>query len=166
MRSVVTFAVIALVAAVVVPRYVGQQSTSPTAMAAGSGAPTGASSRTFVVARDPRGHFGVDARVSGRRVNFMVDTGASTVALTASDAARLGIRPSPHDFAAEVRTANGAVRAAPVRLDRIEIGGLALRDVDAMVLPDRALQDNLLGLSFLSRLRRFEYSNGRLVLEQ
>jgi aspartyl protease family protein len=58
------------------------------------------------------------------------------------------------------------VRAAPARLDIVEIGNLQLRDVSALVLPNDALSDNLLGLSFLSRLHRFEYSDGRLVLEQ
>jgi aspartyl protease family protein len=119
-----------------------------------------------VVPRDARGHFQVDARVDGGRLSFMVDTGASVIALTASDAARLGIRPSPSEFVAEVRTANGTVRAAPTRLDAVEVGDLLVRDVAAVVLPDEALSDNLLGLSFLSRLRRFEYSDGKLVLEQ
>jgi aspartyl protease family protein len=58
------------------------------------------------------------------------------------------------------------VRAAPARLDMVEVGSLELRDVAALVLPEGALSDNLLGLSFLSRLRRFEYSDGKLVLEQ
>ena len=58
------------------------------------------------------------------------------------------------------------VRGAPARLDVVEIGDLQLHDVAALVLPDQALSDNLLGLSFLSRLRRFEYSDGKLVLEQ
>jgi aspartyl protease family protein len=48
----------------------------------------------------------------------------------------------------------------------LEVGGLIVRDVDAMVLPDEALSENLLGLSFLSRLKRFEYANGQMVLEQ
>jgi aspartyl protease family protein len=88
------------------------------------------------------------------------------VALTARDAARLGIHPSRNAFAADVKTANGTVRAAPARLDVVQIGSLELRDVTALVLPDDALSDNLLGLSFLSRLHRFEYSDGKLVLEQ
>jgi len=58
------------------------------------------------------------------------------------------------------------VRAAPVQLGMVEIEDLVAHDVDALVLPDRALSENLLGLSFLSRLRRFEYSGGKLVLEQ
>jgi aspartyl protease family protein len=81
-------------------------------------------------------------------------------------AARLGIHPAQRDFTVEVRTANGSVRAAPARLDKVEVGDLIVRDVAAVILPDGALSDNLLGLSFLSRLRRFEYSDGRLVLEQ
>jgi aspartyl protease family protein len=51
----------------------------------------------------------------------------------------------------------------------LEVGGLIVRDVDAMVLPDQALSENLLGLSFLSKLsklKRFEYANGQMVLEQ
>jgi aspartyl protease family protein len=48
----------------------------------------------------------------------------------------------------------------------VEVGDLIVRDVAAVILPDGALSDNLLGLSFLSRLRRSEYSDGRLVLEQ
>ena len=122
--------------------------------------------RTVVIPRDNRGHFQVDGRVDGKRIGFMVDTGASVVALTARDAARLGIRPASREFTAEVKTANGTVLAARTRLDRVEIDDVTVRDVAALVVPDEALSENLLGLSFLSRLRRFEYSNGKLVLEQ
>jgi len=170
-RSVVVFAALAITAGFLVPRYAAR-TAAPPAPAALSAHPLAAvaaspaNSRSVVVSRDARGHFQVDARVEGRRVNFMVDTGASVIALTASDAARLGIHPAAREFTTEVKTANGTVRGAPVRLDRVEIGDLAVRDVAALVLPDEALSDNLLGLSFLSRLRRFEYNDGRLVLEQ
>ncbi len=70
------------------------------------------------------------------------------------------------EYTIAVSTANGTVRAAPVTLNRVEIGNISLRDVAAMVLPEEALSDNLLGMTFLSRLHRYEYSNGRLVLEQ
>jgi aspartyl protease family protein len=96
----------------------------------------------------------------------MVDTGASVVALNESSAARFGLRPSRSDYRATVTTANGTVKAAPTRLAMVEVGGLIVRDVDAMVLPDEALSENLLGLSFLSKLKRFEYANGKMVLEQ
>ena len=70
------------------------------------------------------------------------------------------------DFNAAVVTANGTVKAARARLASVDIGGLEVRDVEAMVLPDNVLSENLLGLSYLSRLKRFEYSGGRLLLEQ
>ena len=65
-----------------------------------------------------------------------------------------------------VSTANGKIKAAPAKLDRIEVGGITVYDVPALVMPDEALGENLLGVSFLSRLKRYEYANGRLVLEQ
>ena len=175
MRSVIVFAVVALAFGVLVPSYLTRRdlppggARGPAALAARSTAPAAsaaAGSRATIVPRDARGHFLVTARVDRRLINFMVDTGASVIALTGSDAARLGIHPAQRDFTVEVRTANGSVRAAPARLDKVEVGDLIVRDVAAVVLPDGALSDNLLGLSFLSRLRRFEYSDGRLVLEQ
>jgi aspartyl protease family protein len=99
-------------------------------------------------------------------MDFMIDTGASLVALRASDAASLGVHPAAREFTAEVKTANGSVRAAQTQLGMVEIGGVTVRDVAALVLPDQALSENLLGMSFLMRLRHFEYSNGKLVLEQ
>ena len=73
---------------------------------------------------------------------------------------------SPAHANTSVSTANGTIKAARTRLAMVELGGIVVRDVDAMVLPDEALSENLLGLSFLSKLKRFEYANGRLVLEQ
>jgi aspartyl protease family protein len=122
--------------------------------------------RTFSVPRDGRGHFATEGRIDGQRIPFMIDTGASVVALTESSAARFGLRPARADYRATVTTANGTVKAAPARIAMLEVGGLIVRDVDAMVLPDEALSENLLGLSFLSRLKRFEYANGKMVLEQ
>jgi aspartyl protease family protein len=88
------------------------------------------------------------------------------IALNETSAARFGLRPTPGQYNATVTTANGSIKAARTRLALVEVGGLVVRDVDAMVLPDEALSENLLGLSFLSKLRRFEYANGQMVLEQ
>jgi aspartyl protease family protein len=125
-----------------------------------------ASGRSLDIPRDARGHFQTDGRIDGQRINFMVDTGASLVALNEKSAARFGLRPSRSDYNATVTTANGTIKAARARLAMIELGGLVVRDVDALVLPDEALSENLLGLSFLSKLKRFEYANGKMVLEQ
>ena len=125
-----------------------------------------ASGRSLNIPRDARGHFQTDGRIDGQRIDFMVDTGASVVALNEKSAARFGFRPSPAQYSATVATANGTLKPARTRIDRMEVGELIVRDVDAMVLPDEALSENLLGLSFLSKLKRFEYANGKLVLEQ
>jgi aspartyl protease family protein len=172
MRPIFLFALLALIAAAVVPRYMGQVGGAaavappgaPNAPTAAIADPVSGGSRV-VIEPDPRGHFRVEGAIDGRRLDFVVDTGASVVTLTETDAARLGFHPAPRDFVAQLKTANGTVRGAPVRLGMVEIGGLMLRNVTAVVLPDESLSENLLGLSFLSRLHRFEYRDGRLVLE-
>ena len=124
------------------------------------------SGRSLVVDADRQGHFKVDARIQGRYLDFMVDTGASLVIMRESDAAQIGIRPMRSDYTRTVSTANGRAKAAPARIDRIEIGGITVYDVDALVMPDDALWQNLLGMTFLSKLKRYEYANGRMVLEE
>lgn len=172
MRAIFVLACLVIAAGVAVARLASKTESNPgpsamTARAAAPAQPTiSAGYRSVVIPRDARGHFQVDGRVDGRRIAFMVDTGASVIALTARDAARLSIHPAQRDFVAQVKTANGTVRAAPVQLSTVEIGGLTVRDVAALVIPDEALSENLLGLSFLSRLRRWEYAGGKLVLEQ
>ena len=122
--------------------------------------------RTLNIPHDARGHFTTEGRINGQRIGFMVDTGASVIALNERSAAQFGFRPSPGDYTAKVTTANGTIKAARTRIAMVDVGGLVVRDVDAMVLPDEALSENLLGLSFLSKLKRFEYANGMMVLEQ
>jgi aspartyl protease family protein len=143
-----------------------QANTLPSRKAAAVEASSQAGVRSISITRDSRGHFQTEGRIDGQRIDFMVDTGASVVALTEKSAARFGFRPSRGDYNATVTTANGTIKAARTRLAMVELGGLVVRDVDAMVLPDEALSENLLGLSFLSKLKRFEYANGRLLLEQ
>jgi aspartyl protease family protein len=124
-----------------------------------------ANGRTLTVRASRNGHFQVDGRIDGRRMDFVVDTGATVIAIPLREAARLGIHPAQRDYTAVIKTANGTIRGAPTRLGMVEIGGIIVRDVAAVIMPDEALSDNLLGMSFLSRLRRFEMADGRLVLE-
>jgi aspartyl protease family protein len=114
---------------------------------------------------DRNGHFHVDARVDGRNVEFVVDTGASKVVLRESSAARIGIFPRPSEYTGRSSTANGVAKYAPIRLNRVEVDGIMVYDVDAAVMPDSALNVNLLGMTFLSRVK-FAHDRGRLVLEQ
>jgi aspartyl protease family protein len=124
------------------------------------------SGRTVTLASGRDAHFELTARVEGRPIDFIVDTGATLVILRESDAASIGIRPARTDYTAVVSTANGKTKAAPATLDRVEAGGITVHGVRALVLPDDALWRNLLGMSFLSKLKRYEVANGRMVLEQ
>jgi aspartyl protease family protein len=171
MRQIIVFVGMLLGMAVLAARFADRvdraPAAAPSAAALAAAQPAQDAYGTSVtIPRDARGHFAANARVDGRRLDFMIDTGASLVALRASDAASLGVHPAPRDFTAEVKTANGSLRAAPIEIGMVEIGGVTVHNVAALVLPDQALGENLLGMSFLSRLRHFEYANGRLVLEQ
>jgi aspartyl protease family protein len=171
MRQIVIFAVAVLIAGGYFARYADRAVVHPAAQVA-TAEPAyeprqpAASGRSLTLDSDRQGHFKVEARVEGRFIDFLVDTGASVVVLRESDAARVGIRPMPRDYTALISTANGKIKAAPTKLDRIEVGGITVFDVPALVLPDESLGQNLLGTSFLSRLKRYEYADGRMVLEQ
>jgi len=121
--------------------------------------------RTVTLNDNGHGYFGVEARVEGRSIEFVVDTGAMSVSLRETAAAKLGIHPTPRDYTVRTQTANGVGRAAPVTLNSIEINGITVRDVRALVAPDEALKVNLLGMSFLSKVK-WSHDRGRLVLEQ
>ncbi len=174
MRSILTFAGLAVVAGMIVPHYAAQvDSAAPGAskpiaahQIVNSAQTAARGSDSVIVPRDRFGHFRTDGRIDGRRLDFLIDTGASVIALTADDAASLGLHPGDSEYRVVLKTANGIVRAAPATLGMVEIGGILVRDVPAVVMPDGALSENLLGMSFLSRLRHFEYSEGKMVLEQ
>jgi aspartyl protease family protein len=121
--------------------------------------------RTVTLRGDNRGHFQTEVRIDGRSIDFLVDTGASSIALRESSAARLGIHPSARDYNIMMQTANGIGKAARVTLNRVELGGITVRDVEALVVPDESLGMNLLGMTFLSRVK-WSHDRGRLVLEQ
>jgi aspartyl protease family protein len=110
------------------------------------------------------GHFIARTQVNGRGVRMIVDTGASTVVLKPEDARRAGIKLGELDYTVPVETANGRAYAARIKLDRVAVGDLILEKVDALVTKPGALQQSLLGMSFLSRLRSYEFSGNQLLM--
>jgi aspartyl protease family protein len=110
------------------------------------------------------GHFETPAQVNGRTIEVMVDTGATTVALTYEDARRVGINVGAADFTHESSTANGVTKIAPVVINKISIGQVTVRNVRGAVMERGKLDQTLLGMSFLSKLSKVEMSNGALVL--
>src|SRR5713101_6974798 len=113
-------------------------------------------SSAIMLAADPRGQFSLVSTIEGVSVRMLVDTGASTVALRQEDADRIGIRLEKSQFTAKSNTANGIVLVAPVMLKEITIGDISVQNVAAVVIPDQGLHVSLLGMSFLSRLSRYE----------
>ena len=111
------------------------------------------------------GHFFVTAEINGRDVKVLVDTGASAVALSYEDAQDIGLHPGNLDFNVPVSTANGVTKAASVTLDKIEIDGVRVSDVQGMVLPEGVMRGSLLGMSFLGKLRSFKVEDGVLYLK-
>ncbi|MGX7874906.1 TIGR02281 family clan AA aspartic protease [Mesorhizobium sp. ORM6] len=122
--------------------------------------------RKFVVAADQRGHFTSAFKLNGRQVDGMIDTGATLVAINMSTARRIGLSLNSSDFTRQVNTANGTIKAAMVTVDRLQIGNIMVEGVPAVVLDDRALQTNLIGMSFLSRLQKYQVESGSLLLVQ
>ena len=111
------------------------------------------------------GHYKANARINGRAIDVLVDTGASFVALTYEDAERAGIFVTDADFKYQSRTANGFARIALVDIDRISIDDIEVRNVRASVHQPGMLHVTLLGMSFLSKLERAEMRSGRMILE-
>ena len=95
---------------------------------------------------------------------MLVDTGASTVVLKPADAQKLGIDVERLRYSVPVQTANGTTYAAHVRLRNLTLGPISLNDVEALVAKPGALKENLLGMSFLSRLRSYEFTTDMLTL--
>ncbi|MCJ2056001.1 TIGR02281 family clan AA aspartic protease [Methylobacterium sp. J-048] len=119
---------------------------------------------SVTITRRADGDFRIDAEVNGRVQQFLFDTGASSVVLTAENAAALGLSPAPADFTARVSTANGLAYAAPIQLDSLRIGTITERRVNAMVARPGSLAGNLLGQTFLTRLSAYEVRGDRLIL--
>ncbi|WP_395945769.1 TIGR02281 family clan AA aspartic protease [Brevundimonas sp.] len=163
LQSVAVLAV-ALVASFATAATIRHLDGSDAAMAATvQVAPARASGSAAQVVKGPDGHYWAQAKIDGRAVQVLVDTGASVVALTRADARRLGVDPAPEDFTGKVQTASGVVRAAPVELKTISVAGARVDKVEALVV-EEGLAYSLLGMSFLGRLSAFEATPAGLTL--
>ena len=125
--------------------------------------PTPAASVDTVLNRADNGHFYVDAEINGQLVHFVVDTGATTIALTKADALHAGLSFSPEKFEVIGRGVSGDVRGEAIRIGRVAIDQKQAYDVEAVVLDD-GLDVSLLGQSFLSRIGTVVIDGDRMIL--
>ncbi|MBU1358448.1 MAG: TIGR02281 family clan AA aspartic protease [Gammaproteobacteria bacterium] len=129
----------------------------------GGGAPGGGGGTRIVLPVSTGGHFMTQGAINGRTVNFMLDTGATSVALSNADAQRIGLDFSKGQIV-NLNTANGVVAGRRVRLDSVRVGDVEVREVDAIVSP-QSMPFVLLGNSFISRFSMRRDSD-QMVLEK
>lgn len=115
------------------------------------------------LARD--GHFHLTAELNGAPVRFIVDTGASALALSPRDARRIGVDLAQLVYAGQARTANGIVPTATVRLDRVAIGDIVDENVPAMVI-QADIDRSLMGMDYLRRFARISFEGDTMILER
>ncbi len=127
-------------------------------------APVGNGYAQTTLPRAPDGHFYAELRVNGTPVRFLVDTGASMIALTREDAQRIGIPISEADFTGTAQTASGSVGLKPIVLDRVSLGSLEATDVDAAIV-QQGLGQSLLGQSWLKRIGKVTIEGDQMVLK-
>jgi aspartyl protease family protein len=116
------------------------------------------------ISRGRGGEFQIATQVNGASISMVLDTGASSVVLTQEAAKAAGLPLAMLTYDVNVETANGRARAASVTLDRITVGSIVERAVPALVAQPGQLKTSLLGMSFLTRLERWEVRGERLVL--
>jgi aspartyl protease family protein len=107
------------------------------------------------------GHFWVDGLVNGKKVKFLVDSGATMTTIGRQTAANVGVQVSP-DRNQIVRTGNGFIRVATGRAERLEVGGIERDNISVHIADDEDL--NVLGMNFLSSLDRWGVEGRWLIL--
>jgi len=106
---------------------------------------------TVSITADTMGHFTADGQINGQAVRFVVDTGASLVSISASEAQHLSLDYQKGQKA-RMNTANGTTTGYVVKLDTVKVGGVTLHGVDAVVIESTGFGPPLLGMSFLNRM--------------
>jgi len=118
---------------------------------------------TLLLPKGEDGHFWVRADVNGVETRFLIDSGATTTALSLRAAQAAGIDPAQDGFGTPINTANGVVMARRVRIDRLRLGPIERRDVAAITAAEFG-DTNVLGMNFLNSLSGWGADDGKLVL--
>lgn len=146
-------------------RHIDRKSQAPVAMNISAPAPANYGGNVHIAA-DRGGHYRTEIQVNGRPASALVDTGASLVVLRYEDARSLGLVYGSDRFDVPVQTANGTAHVRRIKLSSVRLGSIQLDDVEALVAEEGMLATNLLGMSFLKRLSRYEVRDNTLILDR
>jgi len=120
--------------------------------------------QAVLIRKSLNGHFQAAGAVNGEPVIFLIDTGATSIALSHEDALRIGFTDADLNYTLIINTANGQARAAPVRLDTVTVGSVVRSGLRAMVAEPDRLDQSLLGMNFISSLTAFEMRRDEVIL--
>jgi aspartyl protease family protein len=120
--------------------------------------------RYYTLKANNSGHFAGRFRINGKPFDSLIDTGATFVTMSETTARNLGYGGNELNFRYELSTANGKVKAARISLKSIEIGTVAVRNVDAMVIRGKQLEFPLIGMSVLKKLSGYRAESDELKL--
>lgn len=119
---------------------------------------------TVTLDKADNGHFEARIMINGAPIRAVVDTGATSIVLTAEDAQAAGFNPAALNFTIPVSTANGMARAAAVKTDEVAIGGIVRKDMPVMIAAPGMLGQSLLGMNFIGSLSGFDVRGDRMIL--
>jgi aspartyl protease family protein len=151
-------------------QLVGQTSanavvTAPASEANGSNYVSASQLRTASLRKEGDGHYWASARVNGVPVKFLVDTGATRVAFTRRDALRIGLNLDDPNEILDVRTAAGRMKATGAMIRTLQIDGVEVKNVSAVVI-EEGLEYSLLGMSFLNRLNSWVVTPNAIIIHE
>ncbi len=118
------------------------------------------------IRRNPDGQYVARGGINQSAAEFLVDTGAAVVLLRQTDAEKAGIDIAALTFSVPVETANGTTYAAPVRVRNLTVGPIQIDGMEALVAAPGSLNESLLGISFLRRLRSYELAGDFMTLRE
>jgi aspartyl protease family protein len=156
---------VAVTASLATARAMARYTGIDTSTAAQASAPMALASGPKAIFKSRDGHYWAATEVNGHWIHCLVDTGATTMALTETDATRLGLHPASLHYTLAVNTAAGQTWAAPVELARVSVAGAPVDHVAALVVKS-GLSSSLLGMSYLGRLSEFEATPTTLILRR
>ena len=127
--------------------------------------PFSISDQEIILSADERGHFSVIGKVNGKRIHFLIDTGATGIVLSSRHARKIGINTDKLNYDMPMQTANGIANSARYKIQSLTIGHIALNNITVYV-NQANMTESLLGMTFLNKLESFRVEGRNMILKK